>query len=369
METPSNNSDSVVGANGDSSGEANTNVFRSECKDVNLMANASMLQLVPNLNGKNVIEYFRVLESTAKLNGWSQDQLVLITCDIKSEGQARKFIDDSVKSPNCSYAYIKELLLDRFRETPSVSDSFQNFSAANQFQFETVREFAARLEGLAYKSFNGTDKENNENISKNFAQKLILSQFISGLKQKIKSSVKIQDPQSFKDAVSLAIRVEDSIEDASPNVNVIDSQARLTLPDLHNVLIKSQEHFEKSINVMTQQMLSLNSRLDSLQQSQSRHTDKSVTPNICAFCLKNGHSVQNCFARKRELQNQQPVRESNYRGNNFGRQNFHNSRRGANTRQFHGRGNRHNNFSIANNENVNVEETAVSQNTNNSHLN
>ncbi|CAL1265005.1 unnamed protein product [Larinioides sclopetarius] len=96
--------------------------------------------------------FFRTLEYTSKLNGWDEEQLFFIT-NIKLEGNARKYFDASLQSPDIDYKKLKECMLSHFTDSPSFSNEFARFSSAKQYDLESVKDYAVRLEGLAHKSF------------------------------------------------------------------------------------------------------------------------------------------------------------------------------------------------------------------------
>ncbi|GBN40369.1 hypothetical protein AVEN_205892-1 [Araneus ventricosus] len=192
---------------------------------MNVLSNASMMQMVPNLSGKNVIDFFRTLEYTGKLSGWNDEQLFIIT-NIKLEGNARKYFESSLQSPDINYKKLKECMLSHFTDSQSFSTDFAKFSSAKQYDMESVKDYSVRMEGLAHKSFVAHCANSEEKISDSFKEKLLLSQFISGLRQKIKAPVMIENPSTFSEAVEFATRVEKSQELLTPNVNVVEGYAR-----------------------------------------------------------------------------------------------------------------------------------------------
>ncbi|GBN83801.1 hypothetical protein AVEN_114891-1 [Araneus ventricosus] len=63
---------------------------------------------------------------------------------------------------------------------------------------------------------------------------MLLSQFMSGLKQAIKAPVIVHDPSSFKEAVEFDIRVEKSQNLVCPNINAINTSQESELQKLKN---------------------------------------------------------------------------------------------------------------------------------------
>ncbi|GBM82141.1 hypothetical protein AVEN_20660-1 [Araneus ventricosus] len=224
---------------------------------INVLSNASMMPMVPNLSGKNVIDFFRTLEYTGKLSGWNGEQLVIIT-NIKLEGNARKYFESSLQSPDINYKKLKECRLSHFTDSQSFSTDFAKFFSAKQYDMESVKDYSVRMEGLVHKSFVAHCSNSEEKISDTFKEKLLLSQFISGLKQNIKVPVMIENPSTFSEAVEFATRVEKSQELLIPNVNVVEGYAQNN--DFEKILKTTTETYAKSLELVTQQALT--SRLD-----------------------------------------------------------------------------------------------------------
>ncbi|GBN83513.1 hypothetical protein AVEN_266034-1 [Araneus ventricosus] len=78
-----------------------------------------------------------------------------------------------------------------------------------------VRDFASRIEGLAQNSFGGKTVEKGE-MSKQLKDKMILSQFLAGLKPNLKAQM-IENPKDFAAAVELGDRIEMAQAMLTPN--------------------------------------------------------------------------------------------------------------------------------------------------------
>ncbi|GBL81688.1 Retrovirus-related Pol polyprotein from transposon 17.6 [Araneus ventricosus] len=291
---------------------------------MNVLSNASMMQMVPNLSGKNVIDFFRTLEYTGKLSGWNDEQLFIIT-NIKLEGNARKYFESSLQSPDINYKKLKECMLSHFTDSQSFSTDFAKFSSAKQYDMESVKDYSVRMEGLAHKSFVAHCANSEEKISDSFKEKLLLSQFISGLRQKIKAPVMIENPSTFSEAVEFATRVEKSQELLTPNVNVVEGYAQNN--DFEKMLKTTTETYAKSLELVTQQLQALTSRLDILQNGTEQQRNFRPQVIICSYCSRPGHIAPNCYQKSRDRQgqiNQNMRSDFNLRRQNqyhYGRQN------------------------------------------------
>ncbi|GIY06130.1 retrovirus-related Pol polyprotein from transposon 297 [Caerostris extrusa] len=198
-----------------------------------------------------------------------------------------------------AYEKFKEAMTSHFKETPPLATEFAKFSSAVQFEFENVKDFSIRVQGLSQKCLE-SDSE-NEKVSEVFKEKL-LSKFISGLKANIRAQVLITNPFSFVEAVDFALRVERSFEIASPNVNVI-SQAH------SNTVEGVKEGFTKTLDLVLKQLEHLNTRIDELDKQkdipENNYTNQPPSqrrdrkPLKCFYRGRLGPIVSECQRKKR----------------------------------------------------------------------
>ncbi|GBN76867.1 hypothetical protein AVEN_233755-1 [Araneus ventricosus] len=117
------------------------------------------------------------------------------------EGPARRFYESSLKNNNeLTFGELKQKMIAYFRDEQSFAASFASFSSAQQYERESVRDFSVRLQSLVNKSSEEAESE----LSDSFRAKMLMSQFMSGLKQAIKAPVIVNDPSSFKEAIEFA---------------------------------------------------------------------------------------------------------------------------------------------------------------------
>ncbi|GBM52370.1 hypothetical protein AVEN_160095-1 [Araneus ventricosus] len=264
---------------------------------MNVLSNASMMQMVPNLPGKNVIDFFRTLEFTGKLSGWNDEQFIIT--NIKLEGNARKYFLSSLQSPDINYKKLKEYMLSHFTDSQSFSTDFAKFSSAKQYDME----------------------------------------------QKIKAPVVIENPSTFSEAVEFATRVQKSQELSTPNVNVVEGYAQNN--DFQKILKTTTETYAKSLELITQQLQALTSRLDYLQSGTDKKRNFRSQVIICSYCSKPGHIVPNCYQKSRDRQGQ--TNQNMRQDFNFRRQNqYYNGRQNHSVRQNLSNGRRDNNESQTN---------------------
>ncbi|GBO23097.1 hypothetical protein AVEN_200633-1 [Araneus ventricosus] len=296
-----------------------------------------LLSMIQNLKGRNSVDFFNSLEKVGKLSRWSKEQMLIIA-EIKLEGPARKFYESSLKKVGgLNYETFKQSILTHFKEDSSFATDFARFSSAQQFEHESVKDFSVRLESLINKSFDqeGEDSE----VLRNFKFKIILSQFVSGLKQNVKSPLIIQNPKTFKEAVDFAVRVEKSLIMECPNVNTL-----ATSPQTNELvqLTKQQNDCFATMNIMMEKMAVMSDQLSKLKGEKDIPRQQ-VRPQMrkqvfCRYCQKSGHVEPECWKKERdnhyERQNHNSNRNrrrddqyDNSYGNNRSTRHFENSNR------------------------------------------
>ncbi|GBO02720.1 Retrovirus-related Pol polyprotein from transposon 297 [Araneus ventricosus] len=135
----------------------------------------------------------------------------------------------------------------------------------------------------------------------------------------------IENPSTFSEAVEFATRVEKSQELLTPNVNVMEGYAQNN--DFEKILKTTTETYAKSLELVTQQLQALTSRLDILQNGTEQQRNFRPQVIVCSYCSRPGHIAPNCYQKSRDRQgqiNQNMRSDFNFRRQNqyhYGRQN------------------------------------------------
>ncbi|GBM07280.1 hypothetical protein AVEN_149426-1 [Araneus ventricosus] len=287
------------------------------------LRNPSLLSSIKNLNGPNAPEFFRTLEETAPLGLWSKDQLIIIT-KLKLEGRARSFFEASLAGQVLDYDSLKEKFLNQFQKRDNFASCFTQFLTAVQLPSERVRDFASRIEGLAQNSFGDKTVEKGE-MSKQLKDKMILSQFLAGLRPNLKAQMLIENPKDFAAAVELGDRIEMAQAMLTPNINVLDSRVE----NPHKVIEAVQtsgETVAKTLELVCKQLERLNDRMDRIEKKETRDNRNSnegsnvnnVRPPVrCFHCGRVGHVIRDCRQRMAEARERSYGQRPYNRGNNF----------------------------------------------------
>ncbi|GIX81367.1 uncharacterized protein CDAR_2221, partial [Caerostris darwini] len=102
-----------------------------------------------------------------QLSGWSYSQ-ILIIAKLKLEGNARKVYEVSLQNDKeLTYEKFKEAMTSHCKETPPFATEFAKFSSVVQFEFENIKDFSIRAQGLSQKCLE-SDSENEKVSKRNF---------------------------------------------------------------------------------------------------------------------------------------------------------------------------------------------------------
>ncbi|GBM08600.1 hypothetical protein AVEN_52445-1 [Araneus ventricosus] len=112
----------------------------------------------------------------------------------------------------------------------------------------------------------------------------------------------IENPSAFSEAVEFAIRVEKSQKLLTPNVNVVEGYAQNN--DFEKFLKTTTEIYAKSLELVTQQLQALTSKLDYLLSGTDQQRNFRPQVIICSYCSKPGHIAPNCYQKSRDRHGQ-----------------------------------------------------------------
>ncbi|GFU08813.1 hypothetical protein TNCV_991571 [Trichonephila clavipes] len=99
------------------------------------------------------------------------------------------------KNPPVEYNDIARILIKRFEKAVPLSTRLQLFSSCIQGSSESVQEFAARINKLGTQIFQSGNSAQNTTV-RNANDQLLLSRFISGLRNDIRRFVLARDPMN-----------------------------------------------------------------------------------------------------------------------------------------------------------------------------
>ncbi|KAG8172915.1 hypothetical protein JTE90_005710 [Oedothorax gibbosus] len=176
---------------------------------------------------------------------------------------------------NITFQELKTAIATHFKPCITIAQGISKLTSAIQGPSESVQDFAVRVEGLA----------KSTNAPADFTTQLIFSQFISGLRQDIKTQIHIQNPRDFTEALQTAIRVEKAFKDITQNVNSLEASA-------------STRAHESDKNAFITVIEALNNMVDSLakQKPAERSSIVSSAANkAIAYKTVSGATAKTCL--------------------------------------------------------------------------
>lgn len=256
--------------------------------------------------------FFSQFQNIAELSGWTDAEKLTIL-KTRLRGNALSFLlHDKELSESNDYNLVTKKIIDFFSEETGISDHQTKYSTCQQWEGETIKNFAYRVT-LLTNNYLGTNGGTQNNETKELIDRLKLSKFVDALLPEIRLDVLKANPQNFESAVKAATNSQ-----------------------------------------------SANDTLKKMQSMQLNMIKNTETEEIkCIFCgLKNDHYSKNCEVFKvfqnpptPNIQSSEYSRgyhHNNNRGNISNRRgNFNYNRRGS----FNSNGQNRQNFSQGNNYN------------------
>lgn len=157
---------------------------------------------------------------------------------------------------------------------------------------ETVREFAARLEALSYKTI--ASEFLGDRVAEQNRLDLLKGAFLFGLRPELRRLVLQLNGKSYKEIKEQALLEEDNMLQnmaaAAENqvlLNYTDTEAGETNPQLAQL--------EKITHLLSK----LSSRIDSLEVKALAQNTAANKPLLCTYCSRQGHTIEDCRQRQR----------------------------------------------------------------------
>ncbi|GFT95399.1 retrovirus-related Pol polyprotein from transposon 17.6 [Trichonephila clavipes] len=173
----------------------------------------NLIELIPKYDGSESLGIRRFLgkiSDFANLGNWSNSEKVTIL-KLKLAGIAEDFLSDPTHSNLTESDDIAGVLISRFERTVPLSTRLQLFSSCIQGSSESVQEFAARINKLGTQIFQSSNSAQNT-ATRNANDQLLLSRFISGLRNDILRFVLARDPNNLEESINAALIEEQNIK-------------------------------------------------------------------------------------------------------------------------------------------------------------
>ena len=172
-------------------------------KDLSLAA--SIKEWSGQAQAKPVTEFLTQVEQCARVSNWDQDDVVNIV-KAKLSGEARQFVNgrDQLTDEKVKYDVLKAALVDRFSEKLPARYHYNLLHEATQGREESPIQFLDRCRALSAKTIRKSADPTEQRILKEEAEFRLLTSFIYGMKGEAGRELRIRNPETLDQALSVA---------------------------------------------------------------------------------------------------------------------------------------------------------------------
>lgn len=155
--------------------------------------------------------FFKQFNDIATLSGWTDlEKLTILKTRLR--GNALTFVlSDRELSETNDYNLVTERLVEFFSEEKGITDHQTKFSTCQQWEGESVKNFAYRVTMLT-NNYLGTTIRTENQETKEILDRLKLSKFVDSLLPELRIDVLKTNPQNFNDAVTAAMNSQKANE-------------------------------------------------------------------------------------------------------------------------------------------------------------
>jgi hypothetical protein len=175
----------------------------------------SLISLVPKWSGSETTvtleEFISSIEGSAKIGKW-EDSDCLQIATLKLTDQARSFFNGcaELRAEDATWQSFKNVFRQRFRDVHTDQFHFMRLQTARQGKNEDPQGFADRCRALAQKIVQKSDDPQAQRIHKENAERMLLTIFVAGLHGAPGRQVSYANPQTMKQALTIALSVQEA---------------------------------------------------------------------------------------------------------------------------------------------------------------
>jgi hypothetical protein len=153
-------------------------------------------------------EFFEILESTARVGNWAQDDLIR-TAAMRLTDVARIFYNGALElhESDITWTTFKNAFYKRFKDVRTDQFHFTQLQSAKQRKDESPQEFADRRRSLAYKTVPKVEDAVQQKWHYKQTEKMLLASFTSGLTGQAGKFTRFNLPGNMDQALKIATTV------------------------------------------------------------------------------------------------------------------------------------------------------------------
>jgi len=252
----------------------------------------SLTSIVPKWSGAEtdtpVEDFLASIEGAAKIARWDgTDCLSIATLRLSDPARAFYKSSHELQAEDATWEGFKSAFRDRFKDAHTDQYHFLKLQTAKQGKTEGPQEFANRCKNLAQKVMLKVNDPVAQRIHKENADRMCLASYVSGLNANVGKMVRIQNPKTIQQALTIAVAVTEAERQEKGNEIFFTGSDKPSDPkDRKNV--KSERVFDSRAG-------GNKSSYSSAGRGQNRTTLR------CYECEGHGHFGRECPTRlKRE---------------------------------------------------------------------
>jgi hypothetical protein len=195
--------------------------------------------MVPKGSGTDkavpLYEFFEILESTARVENWAQDDLIRIAA-MHLTDVARIFYTGALElhENDVTWTTFKNAFYKRFREVRTDQFHFTQLQSAKQRKDESPQEFADRCRSLAYKTVPKVEDPVQQKWHYEQAERMLLASSTSGLTGQARKFTRFNLPANINKPLKIATTVNQAVIQERRNEGFYVDEARTRWQQSHS---------------------------------------------------------------------------------------------------------------------------------------
>jgi hypothetical protein len=192
-----------------------------------------LIAMVPKWSGTDkavpLYEFFEILERTACVGNWTQDDLIRIAA-MRLTDVARIFYNGALElhGNDVTWTTFKNAFYQSFRDARTDQFHFTQLQSAKQRKDVSPQDYADRCRNLGYKTVPKAEDPVQQKWHYEQAERMLLASFISGLSGEVGKFTRFNLPANMSEVLKIATTVNQAqTEDRRNECFYVDQQGTL----------------------------------------------------------------------------------------------------------------------------------------------